>query len=176
MAGKKERRVSKTPKGQRHQHPHRGGVMRYVYLAASGITKGCLVLCTLAGTLVGTVQAGERRTLHNSRCCFDARFDFRARSASSSSFRRRCPIRTKRDPDGTSGEDQGNIGRCPLRCSRRAPCTGGALGARSVSRHRARAVPPSGPLLSPAPQLTPRPARQNCDSEKFCPIASLRSS
>ena len=59
MAGKKGRRGPESSKGQRHKHSHPGGVLRHVYVAVNGIAKGCLVLCTLAGTLVGTVQAGE---------------------------------------------------------------------------------------------------------------------
>lgn len=145
MAGKKGRRGPKTPKGRRHQHPHRGGVMRYVYLAASGITKGCLVLCTLAGTLVGTVQAGQSENTTAQFAllfCFDARFECCAvRVVVSQSFRVPFMPFVRKASRWSLWRRPGNIGRSPLRCSRCAQCTGGALGARSVTRHRARAVP-----------------------------------
>jgi hypothetical protein len=59
MGGKKGRRGPSPLKGRRHHPSSGGGVIRCIYDTAGGIAKGCLVLCTVAGTLVGTVQGGK---------------------------------------------------------------------------------------------------------------------
>lgn len=39
--------------------------MRYIYKTAGGIAKRCLILYTIAGVLVGTVQGGELPPIHH---------------------------------------------------------------------------------------------------------------